>query len=191
MSRQFKVIVIGTSFGGLNALKMNLTVLPKDFPTPIVVVQHLGKDPNDSFIMHLDAICKVRVKEAQEKEKMEPGTVYFAPPDYHILIEDNMTLSLSIDDKVNFSRPSIDVLFESAAYAFHEQVAGVILTGANTDGSIGLKKIKELNGLSIVQDPDTAEALTMPRAAIATCPVDHILPLADIGRFLIELCTGK
>lgn len=184
---EYKVIVIGASFGGLNALKTILPILPKGFRAPIVIVQHLGQDSNHYMIEHLDSICHVWIKEAEEKEEMKPGIVYFAPSNYHLLIEDDMTLSLSVEGKVNYSRPSIDVLFESAAYAFHQEIVGVVLTGANTDGSIGLKKIKEFNGLTIVQSPDTAEAKAMPQGAIDTCSVDHIIPLANIGHFLVEL----
>ncbi len=184
---KYNVIVIGASFGGLNALKTILPILPKDFSIPIVIVQHLGQESNKYMLKHLDSICDVGVKEAEEKEKMKPGIIYFAPSNYHLLIEDDMTLSLSVEEKVNYSRPSIDVLFESAAYAFHQGVVGLVLTGANTDGSLGLKKIKEFNGLTIVQSPDTAEATAMPQGAIDTCSVDHIIPLANIGHFLVEL----
>lgn len=184
---KYKLIVMGASFGGLNALKSILPILPKDFSIPVVIVQHLGQDSNHYMINHLNTICQLLVKEAEEKETLRPGVIYFAPADYHLLIEDNMTLSLSVEEKVNFSRPAIDVLFESAAYAFGPNVVGVILTGANTDGSLGLKKIKENNGLTIVQSPDTAEAQAMPQGAIDALSVDYIIPLSNIGSFLVAL----
>src|SRR5690606_35205527 len=114
----------------------------------------------------LDSMCFLRVKEADEKEKIKPGCVYIAPPNYHLLIEKNETFSLSIDEKVNYARPSIDVLFDSAAYVYYDQLIGVVMTGANHDGAMGLKKIKENGGMTIVQDPETAISRFMPEAAI-------------------------
>ena len=135
--------------------------------------------------------CKSRVKQADEKEKIVPAMIYIAPPNYHLLVEDDRTFSLSVDELVNFSRPSIDVLFESAADAYGKRLIGIILTGANSDGSNGLKKIKECGGMAIVQDPESSEADTMPRAAIKATKVDYVLPLEEIGTFLRKLGDGN
>lgn len=184
---QYKLIVFGASYGGMNALKVILKALPQDFPLPVVIVQHISPNSDKFMINQLDTICKLVVKEAEEKELLKSGVAYFAPPDYHLLIEDDMTLSLSVEDKINYSRPAIDVLFESAAYALGHEVIGVILTGANNDGSIGLKRINENGGLTIVQSPETAQASTMPQGAIETVSPDHILPLGEIASFLVKL----
>ncbi len=125
--------------------------------------------------------------EAGEKEELRPGKVYLAPANYHLLVEDDRTLSLSVDERVNFARPSVDVLFETASDAFGSRLVGIILTGANRDGSMGLKKIRQNGGLTLVQAPETAFADGMPRAAIAACAADHILPLDQIGPFLCRL----
>jgi two-component system chemotaxis response regulator CheB len=128
----------------------------------------------------------ITIKEADEKEKIEKRTVYIAPPNYHLMIERNKTFSLSIDELVNYARPSIDVLFESAANAYKNKLIGVILTGSNSDGTAGLKKIKEYGGLTIVQDPKTAESAYMPASAIAAIKPDYILSLEDIINLLIK-----
>ena len=138
----------------------------------------------------LNESCPLTVKEADEKEPIKPGFVYIAPANYHLLVEQNKTLSLSIDSKVCYSRPSIDVLFETAAEAYLSGLIGIILTGANDDGTIGLKKIKEKGGLTIAQDPATAESGVMPLSAIRENVVDQILPLAEIASFLSQF-TGK
>ena len=124
------------------------------------------------------------MKQADEKECILPGVIYLAPPGYHLMIEEDKTFSLSVDSPVNFARPSIDVLFETEADAYGARLVGVILTGANSDGSRGLKKIKDSGGLVLVQDPESAEAATMPRAAVEGTEVDYVLPLEEIGPFL-------
>jgi two-component system, chemotaxis family, protein-glutamate methylesterase/glutaminase len=183
----YRAAVIGASAGGWNALKTILGVLPEDFPLAIMVVMHRHPHSDDYLEKSLDNDCAVRVKQADEKESIISGTVYFAPPNYHLLIEDIHTLSLSVAGPVNYSRPSIDVLFESAAYVYGDTLAGLILTGANNDGAGGLKKIKDMGGLVLVQDPETAEASAMPRAAIAATDPDFVLPLGEIGAFLKDL----
>ena len=183
----YRAAVIGASAGGWNALKTILGVLPEDFPLAIMVVMHRHPHSDDYLEKSLDNDCAVRVKQADEKESIISGTVYFAPPNYHLLIEDIHTLSLSVAGPVNYSRPSIDVLFESAAYVYGDTLAGLILTGANNDGAGGLKKIKDIGGLVLVQDPETAEASAMPRAAIAATDPDFVLPLGEIGAFLKDL----
>lgn len=187
MSRIFKAIVIGVSLGGMDALKHIFEPLPKGFPVPIIVAQHLSPHSNSYLSTYLDELCHIQVKEAEEKEKIVSGTVYIAPPNYHLLIEKDETLSLSVEPKVNFARPSIDVLFESSADTYGDKLIGIILTGANHDGSTGLKYIKNLGGLTIVQNPKTAYMDLMPKAAINETEVDLILDLEDIPQKLINL----
>ena len=185
--QQFAAIVIGSSAGGIKALSTVLESLPQSFPLPIIIVQHLHPNSNGYLVHILSAKCALTVKQAEEKEQIQGGVVYLAPPNYHLLLEEDRTFSLSLEERVNFSRPSIDVLFESAVYAYRHQLIGIILTGANSDGSLGLKKIKQIGGYAIVQDPDTAEADAMPRSAIKVTSVDKILPLDEIGDFLLHL----
>ena len=177
---RIEAIVIGTSAGGLNALKIILKRLPIDFPIPILIVQHLKADSGDFWINNLNDQCKIRVKEAEEKEEITKGNVYIAPPDYHLLIEVDRTISLSQEGKVNFSRPSIDVLFETASDAYHEKLLGVVLTGASKDGAWGLRKVKRNGGITVVEDPDTAEFKLMPLEAIRASKVDYIISLKEI-----------
>ena len=184
---RYKAIVIGTSSGGINALASILTILPANFPLPIIVVQHLHYSQDENFYAYLKSICFLRVKSADDKEPISPGTIYFAPPNYHLLIEKDYTFSLTVDSRVCYSRPSIDVLFESAADVFMSTLVGVILTGANDDGSRGLREIARHGGLTIVQDPATAEFDYMPQAALEAVKADHVLALQDIGPFLMTL----
>ena len=185
-----KALVIGTSYGGLEALKAIIPLLPKDFPLPVLVVLHIGDNTNDPFINYLENLSKLHVKEAEEKESISKGTVYFAPPNYHLLIEDDKTISLSTDPKVHHSRPAIDVLFESAAWQYKNHLIGVILTGLNQDGANGLKTIKEFGGHTIVETPDQAIASVMPLAAIETAEPDFILPLDEIAAKVIKLSAN-
>ena len=187
----YKAIVIGSSAGGINALTKVLSVLPADFPLPIVIVQHLHPESGHHLPYILGTKSALKIKQADEKEKIEKGWVYLAPPNYHLLVEEDFTFSLSLESPVNYSRPSIDVLFESAIYAYRQHLIGIILTGANHDGSLGLKKIKEIGGFTIVQDPKTAEADAMPKAAIEATMIDKILPLQDIGLYLLQLVNRK
>lgn len=187
----YEAVVIGASAGGMEALKKLLTVLPKSFAAPIIIVQHISPHSDNYLARRLDELCKIHVKEADEKEKVATGTVYIAPPNYHLLIEQDKTLSLSADKKVNFSRPSIDVLFDSAAEVFGKGLIGVILTGANNDGSKGLKKIRDFGGLAIVQEPESAETCSMPKSAIETAGADFILTIEQISKKLIELIGDK
>jgi two-component system chemotaxis response regulator CheB len=179
--------VIGSSAGGIKALSIVLSALPRDFALPIIIVQHLHPQ-SDSYLANiLEAKTGLRVKQADEKEKILAGMVYLAPPNYHLLVEEDRTFSLSIEGHVNFSRPSVDVLFESAVYAYRDRLIGIILTGANHDGSQGVRKIKRMGGYVLVQDPATAEACAMPQAAIAAVTVDRVLPLEQIGPHLLQL----
>ena len=187
MITEYEIIVIGVSTGGFKALEMVLSKLPKDFNLPVVIVQHRKKDPDDFFIDYMNDKTSLRIKEAEDKESIKQGVGYIAPPDYHLLVERDYTFSLSVDSPLKYARPSIDMLFETAAEAYESRVAGVVLTGANDDGSYGLKKIRECGGLSIIQDPATAEAPMMPEAAIKIAGADHILGLENIGKFLGNL----
>ena len=187
----YEAIVIGVSAGGMKALDTILPHLPADFALGIIVVQHLHPSAEDALVRRLDKSCELAVKQADEKESVAPGVIYIAPPDYHLMVEEDRTFSLSLDEPVKYARPSIDVLFETAADAYGSRLVGIVLTGANTDGSHGLKRIKESGGLTVVQDPSTAEIETMPRAAIAATKVDHILPLEEIGPFLVSLANRR
>lgn len=187
---EYEAIVVGVSAGGMEALNCVLPQLPPDFALPVIIVQH-AHPTSDNFLAHyLDEKCNLRVKEADEKEDIAGGVIYIAPPNYHLMIEDDRTFSLSVDEPVNYARPSIDVLFKTAADVYGRDLVGLILTGANADGSHGLKTIKGAGGLAIVQDPRTAEADTMPQAAIMAADVDYVLPLEEIGPALIMIANG-
>ena len=182
---QYEAVVIGSSAGGLEALSQVLPALPASFPSPLLIVQHQHPQSGNRLIRLLADRCEIKVKQADEKQTPRPGTAYLAPPNYHMLVELDRTLSLTVDERVNFSRPAIDVLFETAAEAYRSKLLGVLLTGASEDGAKGLARIKLLGGTVIVQDPATAHASTMPRAGIANCEVDQVLPLSEIGPTLI------
>lgn len=183
----YEAVVIGTSAGGLYALSTILQALPANFPLPIIVVQHRSKDERNLLEDVLTQKCSITIKQVDEKEKIENGIVYFAPPDYHLLIERNRTFSLSCDARVNFSRPSIDVLFETASWVYEDKLLGIILTGANHDGAAGIKRIKKQGGTTIAQDPASAQYPMMPEAAINTGSIQHILKLGDIKDLLINI----
>ncbi len=198
-----EIIVIGTSLGGLHALEVLLAGLPQNLPVPVAIVQHRHKDSDNSLCVFLQAQCALPIKEAEDKEAIVPGCIYLAPADYHLLVEAgdlredwqskhqagaHHTFALSTEAPVLYARPSINVLFESAAEAYGKKVLGVILTGASNDGTQGLLKIKASGGLAVVQDPTTAASPTMPKAAIAAVAVDWILPLRDIAPFIVNLC---
>jgi len=185
--KNYDAIVVGVSSGGLNAMKIMFSLLPADFSIPIIIVQHIGARSENIWIQLFNDKSKLEIKEADEKEKIEKGKIYIAPPNYHLLIEQDKTFSLTVDERVNYSRPSIDVLFETAAEAYQDKLIGVVLTGSNNDGSKGIKRIKECGGLTIVQQPDTAESSYMPESAIATMQPDYILPLEKIIKLLIEI----
>lgn len=184
---QYDAIVIGSSAGGLKALKTLLTMLEENFSIPIIIIQHTSPSSDNYITKYLNDLCQLEVKEADEKEVIKGGYVYFSPPNFHLLIEEDFTFSLSIEERVNYARPSIDVLFETAAYTYKEKLIGIVLTGANNDGAKGLHKIKELGGMTIVQDPKTAEVDSMPINAIKATKVDHILTLNAIGELLISI----
>lgn len=179
-----KAVVIGASLGGVEALCHILGTLPKDYKPPIIIVQHLSAEANDFWLKYIGKNCSLTIKEAEEKEAIKTNMVYVAPANYHLLVEEDKTFSLGAGEKVNFSRPSIDVLFETAADAFGTDLLGVILTGASVDGTKGLLKIKKSGGVVVAQDPDTAEAKLMPMSAIKACEMDCIGSLESISDFL-------
>jgi two-component system chemotaxis response regulator CheB len=184
------LVVVGTSYGGLHALSVLLDGLPADFEPAVAIVQHRSPDSDETLARLLQDRSRLPVLEVDDKEPIESGHVYIAPPSYHLLVEGG-AFALSTEAPVAFSRPSIDVLFESAAEAFGPRVAGVLLTGANADGALGLRRIKELGGFAVVQDPDTALGRAMPAAGVALAPVDAILPLERIPGFLVELAASR
>ncbi len=193
---RYSIVVVGTSLGGLHALQVLLSGLPKTFPVPVVIVQHRHKSSDESLSVFLQQYCILPVTEAEDKEAILPGHVYLAPADYHLLVDDHH-FALSTEAPVCYARPSINVLFESAAQAYGERTLGVILTGASNDGSQGSLQLKAHSGMVIIQEPTTAECSIMPRAAITALrqsypniavPVDWILPLPDIAPLLVNLC---
>jgi len=186
---KYEAVVIGVSAGGLAAMDKILPQLNSDFCLPILIVQHISPDSENYLPTHYNVRCSLKVKEAEDKEPISPGTIYFSPPNYHLMVECDKSVALSVDPKVNFSRPSVDVLFETAASTYKDKLIGVILTGANNDGAAGLVKIKKMGGTAIVQDPETAEADAMPKAAIEAADVDQVLSLKGIADFLNGLCV--
>ena len=179
------LIVVGASAGGLKALEMGLGALPRGFPVPIVAVQHRARESGDTFAEVLGKASALPVHEVEDDDQLRAPGVYLAPPDYHVLIEPGR-VALSVDEPVSYSRPSIDVLFESAADAYGAKVCAVLLTGANADGAKGLVRIKQAGGYAIVQDPHTAESPEMPAAGIASAAVDVVLPLEQIAAELVR-----
>jgi two-component system chemotaxis response regulator CheB len=187
----YELVVIGCSLGGMHALHTILSRLPGDFCVPIVVAQHRHKKSDDGLPEYFRRNTQLNVVDAEDKQWIKPSHVYLAPADYHLLVERNDErgeLHLSLEEPVRFSRPSIDVLFDSAADAYGPQLIGVVLTGSNEDGARGAKCIKERGGIVVVQDPRTAEAPEMPSAVAGTVKVDRVLPLEGIATFLAEVC---
>jgi two-component system chemotaxis response regulator CheB len=183
------IVVIGASWGGLQALSVLLDGVPAAFDVPMVIVQHRGKDAESLLPVLLQDHTRLVVSEVDDKQPIERGHVYIAPPDYHLLVE-GKEFSLTTDAPVRFSRPSIDVTFVSAADACGPLAIGVVLTGANEDGANGLRRIVDMGGHAIVQDPATAEVKTMPAAALRVVPSAESLPLHRIGPRLSELVTA-
>jgi len=184
----YRIVVIGTSWGGLHALSVLVRGLPADFPLPLAIVQHRSRDSEGLLGELLQDETALRVSEVEDKEPILPGHVYVAPPDYHMLV-DGAHFSLTVDPPVRFSRPSIDVTFISAASACGAGTVGVVLTGANEDGALGLRRIVECGGHGVVQDPATAEIGTMPAAARRAVPSAAVLPLEEIAAHLMQLAT--
>lgn len=186
-----KAVVIGASAGAVQALQTILPALAAGYELPVLVVVHVPPDRANMLVPLLQAKCEIAVKEAEDKEVLAPGAVYFAPSDYHLLVETKESLALSIDEAVNYSRPSIDVLFQSAADTYGPGLVGVVLTGANHDGAAGLRAIVDAGGLAVVEDPASAYAADMPLAALEACPSARIMNLDAIAAYLSTLGAAR
>ena len=184
---RIEAIVIGASAGGVEALGMILPALPAKFRPALLIVLPLPRERPSLLVEIYEKRCALPIREADDKEPIEPGTVYFAPPDYHMLVERNRQIALSTDEPVHFSRPSVDVLFESAADVYGERLLGVILTGANEDGAAGLHAIHRAGGVTVVQQPDSAKVPLMVVSALQRNPADFVLSLPQIAQLLIGL----
>lgn len=184
------LIVIGCSLGGLQALQVILKRLPKDFSVPIAVAQHRHRESSDIFPTVVGRYTHLHVCDVEDGDPVRAGNVYLAPADYHLLVEGNR-FRLSVDERVHYSRPSIDVLFETAADSYRNRALGILLTGANADGAEGALAIRNAGGTVLVQDPDEAEAPVMPRAAIAAGAASHVLRLEMLADFLAGCCLPE
>jgi two-component system chemotaxis response regulator CheB len=189
-TNKIEAIVMGGSSGALEALATLLPALPADCAVPVAIVVHLPPSRPSHLAEVLAARTVLPVREAEDKEPLAPGTVYVAPANYHLLIERTKTFALSADEAVLFSRPAIDVLFESAADAYGERLLGIILTGASADGARGLSAVKRRGGVAVVQTPEGAIAPEMPRAALSLVEADHVLSLTDLAALLGRLATA-
>ena len=190
MLKPCEAVVIGASAGGVEAVATLLGALPKTFGAAVAVVIHVPAANDNLLVRVLEPRCALPVREAGDKEALETGTVHVAPPGYHLLIEPDRTFALSLDEPVHYSRPSLDVLFESAAHAYRDRLLGIVLTGANADGAEGLRIVRELGGTAWVQDPSTAYARAMPLAAIDCAGADRIASVAELAAQLAGLATA-
>jgi two-component system chemotaxis response regulator CheB len=179
----YAIVVVGTSWGGLTAIRAIMAKLPADYDLPTVVVQHRHKDSNAMLARLLQDHTPLHVCEPDDKQPIEAGRLYVAPANYHMFVEAGH-FSLSLDAPVRYSRPSIDVTLMSAASAYKHRAVGAILTGANADGAEGLRRIADMGGLAVVQDPTTAEAATMPAAALRAVPTARVFPIDRLGSYL-------
>lgn len=186
----YGLVVIGCSWGGFQALREIFESLPEDFPVPMVVAQHRLAQGPDGLHTSLQSASRVPIADVMDKEPLLGGAIYLAPSDYHTMVEGKF-LALSTEEVVQFARPSIDVLFESAANSYGEALIAVILTGANEDGAEGLRRVKELGGYTIVQDPETAIRREMPEAALAKVRPKRVLKVHEIGPHLVDLCVAQ
>ena len=184
---RIEAIVIGASAGGVEALGLILPALPAKFRPSVLIVLHLPRERPSLLVEIYEKRCALPIREADDKEPIEPGTVYFAPPDYHMLVERNRQIALSTDEPVHFSRPSVDVLFESAADVYADRLLGVILTGANEDGAAGLHAVHRAGGVTVVQQPDSAKVPLMVVSALQRNPADFVLSLPQIAQLLVGL----
>lgn len=189
-TRKYDVVALGTSAGGLAALTRVLQSLPASFPSSIVVVQHLSPGHKSWMADLLGRSVELKVKQAEHGEIMMPGTVYVAPPDEHLLVGPGK-IQLAHSQLVHFSRPSIDLLFESVAGTYGSRCIAVVLSGGGQDGASGIRAVKEAGGVTLAQSPETAEFRHLPEAVIATGCVDFVLPLEKMGTRLAQLCSGK
>jgi two-component system chemotaxis response regulator CheB len=187
---RFDAILIGASAGGVEAVGVLLGALPQSFETTLVVVIHVPAGNDDLLVRVLSSRCAVPLMEAGDKHPLSAGTVYIAPAGYHLLVEPGGTFALSLDEPVNFSRPSIDVLFESAAYAYRDRVLAIVLTGANSDGAEGLRVVRSFGGTGWVQDPAGAAASAMPAAALEQAGADLVMTLDDMARELAGVAAA-
>jgi two-component system chemotaxis response regulator CheB len=188
---RLEAIVLGASAGAVEALSLLLPALPRDYALPLLLVVHAPADPPSVIVELFQAKCRIPVKEAEDKEPIQAGTAYFAPPNYHLLVEPDRRLSLSSEEPLLFSRPSIDVLFESAADVYGPGLAALVLTGASCDGAQGLQAVHAAGGVALVQSPDSAQVPTMPQAALDACPGAHVLGLDRMAEFLQNLSGGR
>ncbi len=189
--RRQRLVAIGASWGGLEAIGRLLARLPRGFRSPVAVVQHRGASTPEGAMRHyLAARSPLPVVDAEDKEPIEDGVVYLGPPDYHLLVDDGV-LNLSLEAPVAYSRPSVDVLFESAADSYGPDLTAVVLTGANDDGSRGVVAVKHAGGTVLAQDPAEAERSEMPAAAIATGAVDEVHPIEGLAIRLAEMDEGR
>lgn len=182
----YSIVAIGTSWGGLMAMSKLLSELPAEFPIPIVIVQHRGKDSDRLLSQLLQDATPLTVCEIEDKDLLEPGKVHIAPADYHVMVERGY-LSLTVEEPVRYSRPSIDVMFTSAGDAYGKEAIGIVLTGANEDGSRGLAHIVKRGGKALIQSPKTAEIPIMPEAAVRAVPTAEVLPIPQLSKRLVEL----
>jgi two-component system chemotaxis response regulator CheB len=180
-------MVVGGSSGGIDALLTLLPALPPTLRAAVLVVLHMPRDPRSRLLEIFRPHCRLPLQEAQDQDPILPGTVYFSPPDYHLLIDQGPRAALSVDAPVHYSRPSIDVLFESAADQYGDQLVGILLSGANEDGARGMQAVHAAGGLVVVQDPASAVVSTMPRAALARVGAHHVLAPADMATLFADL----
>lgn len=182
--KAMEAVVIGLSAGGMKAIGKLISGLNPNHKIPIIIVQHLHPEQTEYYIEYFQQFTSLQVNTVKDTDEIIPKRIYFAPPDYHLLVDDKKTLSLYYDEKVNYSRPSIDLLFESAAEVFGKNLVGILMTGANKDGAKGLYKIKTYGGITIVQSPDTAEFSAMPKSALELFSPDYIMSIKEITAFL-------
>lgn len=191
LPRGIDLVAIGASAGGVEALGQLLSALPPGYPAAVAIVLHIPPDRASLLAELYGTRCALPIKEVEDKEAIQAGTVYFAAPDYHMLVEPDRSFSLSYDEAVNYSRPSIDLLLESAASAYGEHLLGIVLTGASNDGAQGLAAVRELGGTAWVQDPAEARASAMPSAAIETAGADRVLGLREMASSLAKLSGSR
>jgi two-component system chemotaxis response regulator CheB len=185
-----QAIAIGCSAGGVDALKAVIGSFDANLQQAVIVCCHTGSDTVELLCEVLQRVSRLPVVEAVERHPVQSGTVYLAPSGYHLLVEADRHFALSIDPRVHYARPSIDVMFYSAAEVWHEQLIGVVLTGGNADGASGLQRIRELGGTAIVQSPSSAEMPAMPQAALEIAGADHCVDLSDIAPLIHRLCLA-
>jgi two-component system, chemotaxis family, protein-glutamate methylesterase/glutaminase len=187
----YELVIVGASWGGLDAIARLLGDLPRNLPAPVVVVQHRGADSRGGTLETiLGARGGLPVREIDDKDEFEPGAAYVAPADYHLLVERG-SFALTVDERVQYSRPSIDVAFESAADAYGQRLIAVLLTGAGEDGAAGMLAVRARGGITVVQDPATAEMPAMPQAAVDAEAAVKVMPLEEIGPFIVAVCGGE